>query len=74
MEIQRTSQITTTIILPQRLRSITGNHMVVTVAGSTIRTLIDALDHDYPGIKFHLCYETAELRHDQEHILIVHDR
>ncbi len=62
METQRTPQVTTTIILPQRLRSITGNHMVVTASGSTIRALIDALDHDYPGIKFHLCYETGELR------------
>ena len=62
METQRTPQVTTTIILPQRLRSITGNHMVVTTSGSTIRALIDALDHDYPGIKFHLCYETGELR------------
>ena len=52
----------TTIILPQILRSTTGNRKVVTVSGSTIRALIDALDGDYPGIKFHLCYETGELR------------
>jgi len=43
-------------------RSATGNLRVVTVAGNTIRALIDALDHDYPGIKFQLCYETGELR------------
>lgn len=53
---------TTTIILPQALNATTGNRRVVRVAGSTIRALIDALDHDYPGIKFHLCYETGELR------------
>ncbi len=52
----------TTIILPQILRSTIGNRNVVTVSGSTIRALIDALDSDYPGIKFHLCYETGELR------------
>ena len=52
----------TTVILPQVLGYKTGNRSVVTVAGSTVRALIDALDHDYPGIKFHLCYETGELR------------
>ena len=61
MNTQRTPPVTT-IILPQMLRSTTGNHNIVTVSGSTIRGLIDALDHDYPGIKFHLCYETGELR------------
>ena len=52
----------TTIILPQLLHDTMGNRRVVTVSGSTVRLLIDALDHDYPGIKFHLCYETGELR------------
>jgi len=61
MDTQRTPP-NTTIILPQVLLSTTGNRKVVTVVGSTIRSLIDALDHDYPGIKFHLCYETGELR------------
>ena len=61
MNTQRTPPITT-IILPQMLRSTTGNRNVVTVVGNTVRVLIDALEHDYPGIKFHLCYETGELR------------
>ncbi|GAC1376745.1 MAG: MoaD/ThiS family protein [Ktedonobacteraceae bacterium] len=52
----------TTVILPQVLGHKTGNRYAVTVSGSTVRALIDALDHDYPGIKFHLCYETGELR------------
>jgi molybdopterin synthase sulfur carrier subunit len=62
MDTQRTPPVTTTIILPQVLHYTTGNRKVVTVSGSTVRALIDALDHDYPGIKFHLCYETGELR------------
>jgi sulfur-carrier protein len=61
MDIQRTPPVTT-IILPHVLRNKTGNRKAVTVSGSTIRAIIDALDHDYPGIKFHLCYETGELR------------
>ena len=48
--------------LPQLLRQRAGNLSSVSVSGSTIREIIDALDHDYPGIKFNLCYETGELR------------
>ncbi|GAC1405946.1 MAG: MoaD/ThiS family protein [Ktedonobacteraceae bacterium] len=61
MNTQKSPPITT-IILPQMQRSATGNLRVVTVAGNTIRAIIDALDHDYLGIKFQLCYETGELR------------
>ena len=48
--------------LPQLLRQRAGNLTSVTVSGSTIREIIDALDHDYPGIRFNLCYETGEVR------------
>jgi sulfur-carrier protein len=48
--------------LPQLLRQRAGNLSSVTVSGTTIREIIDALDHDYPGIRFNLCYETGELR------------
>lgn len=51
-----------TVILPQALRAQAGNRKAVTVAGRTLRDIIAALDHDYPGMKFHLCYETGELR------------
>ena len=51
-----------TVKLPQLLRQRAGNHTSVTVSGSTIREIIDALDHDYPGIRFNLCYETGEVR------------
>jgi len=32
------------------------------VAGRTIREIIDALDQNYPGLRFNLCHETGELR------------
>jgi molybdopterin synthase sulfur carrier subunit len=51
-----------TVILPYVLREKAGNHKSIMVAGSTIREIIDALDHDYPGLGFNLCYETGELR------------
>lgn len=53
---------TATVILPYVLRTKIGNRSSVTVAGSTIREIIDALDHDFPGLRFNLCYETGELR------------
>ena len=51
-----------TVILPYVLREKAGNHKSLTVYGSTIQEIIDALDHDYPGLGFNLCYETGELR------------
>src|SRR5215469_3867574 len=51
-----------TVKLPQLLRQRAGNQTSVTVFGSTIHEIIDALDHDYPGLRFNLCYETGELR------------
>jgi len=53
---------TATVILPYVLREKAGNHKSIMVAGSTIREIVDALDHDYPGLGFNLCYETGELR------------
>lgn len=51
-----------TVILPHVLRSKIGNRKSVMVTGSTIREIIHALDRDYPGLEFHICYETGELR------------
>jgi sulfur-carrier protein len=51
-----------TVKLPQLLRERAGNQTSVTVSGSTIREIINALDHEYPGLGFNLCYETGELR------------
>ena len=51
-----------TIVIPTPLRKRTGNCATVTVHGQNVREIIDALDHDYPGLFFCLCYETGELR------------
>jgi molybdopterin synthase sulfur carrier subunit len=51
-----------TVILPHVLRTKIGNRKSVTVTGSTIREVIHALDRDYPGLEFNICYETGELR------------
>ena len=48
--------------IPSILRKTAGNQSRVTATGSTVRSLIDALERDYPGMRFHLCYETGELR------------
>jgi len=34
----------------------------MSVAGHTIREIIDALDQNYPGLRFNVCHETGELR------------
>src|SRR5437763_17015834 len=53
---------TVTISFPDALRARIGNRRFVTAAGRTVREIIDALDHDFPGLRFNLCYETGELR------------
>lgn len=56
------SNPTITVIVPQALREKTGNRKAVMVSGNTIRETIDMLERNHPGMKFHLCYETGELR------------
>lgn len=50
------------VTIPAALRSRTGNRASVRVAGRTLREVIEALERDYPGLRFNLCYETGELR------------
>jgi molybdopterin synthase sulfur carrier subunit len=51
-----------TVSLPSPLRAKVGNLASVTIAGGTIREIIDALEQNFPGLRFNLCYETGELR------------
>jgi molybdopterin synthase sulfur carrier subunit len=44
------------------LRARAGHRARVTVAGATVREVIDALEAAAPGLRFNLCYETGELR------------
>ena len=48
--------------IPGILRKTVGNQSRVMASGNTVRALIDTLDREYPGLRFHLCYETGELR------------
>jgi molybdopterin synthase sulfur carrier subunit len=51
-----------TVFLPHALRARVGNRKTVMAAGHTVREIIAALDRDFPGLRFNLCYETGELR------------
>ncbi|GAC1320016.1 MAG: MoaD/ThiS family protein [Chloroflexota bacterium] len=48
--------------IPPALRERTGRQRQVTGQGRTVREMIDALEADYPGLRFNLCHETGELR------------
>lgn len=48
--------------IPGQLLSRTGHRGAVSVEAATIRQVIDALERDYPGLRFNLCHETGELR------------
>ncbi len=50
------------VSIPPALRSRVGGRSKVTAAGGTIRELIEALDQQFPGLCFNLCYETGQLR------------
>lgn len=50
------------VTIPAALRGRTGSRASVRVAGHNVREVIEALDREYPGLRFNLCYETGELR------------
>ena len=50
------------VFLPHALRARVGNRTSVSACGYTVREIIAALDREYPGLGFNLCYETGELR------------
>lgn len=51
-----------TVSLPQALRARAGNQAKVVAAGRTVGEIIEALEREFPGIKFNLCQETGSLR------------
>lgn len=61
MELKNTPP-TVTVSFPDALRAKVGNRKTVTTHGQTVREIIDTLEQAYPGLRFHLCYETGELR------------
>lgn len=50
------------VILPHALREKADNQTSVRVCGHNVRQIIAALDDEYAGLGFNLCYETGELR------------
>ena len=50
------------VSLPHVLRAKAGNRAQVPIAGQTVREILEALDQEFPGMRFHLCHETGELR------------
>jgi molybdopterin synthase sulfur carrier subunit len=53
---------TVRVAIPAGLLGRTGNRRWVHVCAATVREIIDALERDFPGLKFNLCYETGEVR------------
>ncbi len=53
---------TITVRIPFALASRTGGRRTVQVSGGSVRGVIDALEREHPGIRFHICHETGELR------------
>jgi molybdopterin synthase sulfur carrier subunit len=51
-----------TVCLPSALSQRTARRRRVTTGGRTIREVIEALEREYPGLRFHICHETGELR------------
>jgi molybdopterin synthase sulfur carrier subunit len=47
--------------LPPKMQRLIGDQDKVTVAGNTVRKIIDNLEERYPGIKHELYYEEEDL-------------
>jgi sulfur-carrier protein len=44
-----------TVWIPALLRDLTGGRETVTVAGNTVREVVEALERLYPGVRARLC-------------------
>ncbi len=56
-----------TVFIPTPLRSYTGNQWAVLSQGATVGEVLNALDRQYPGIRFRMLSEQDTIR---EHIKI----
>ncbi|MGB9613269.1 MAG: MoaD/ThiS family protein, partial [Candidatus Margulisiibacteriota bacterium] len=48
--------------IPQPLQKITGGKELVEASGSDIKSLVDDLEKNYPGIKERICDESGKVR------------
>lgn len=53
---------TITVRLPSQLYEKAGGQRAITAPAGTVREVIAALEERAPGLRFHLCEETGELR------------
>ena len=51
-----------TVIFPAALFDRTGGRQTAQLSAPDVRTLVDRLEEQWPGMRFSLCYETGELR------------
>jgi molybdopterin synthase sulfur carrier subunit len=51
-----------TVYVPTPLRRLTGSQSKVSVAGKTVRELLDGLERQFPGMKAQLCDERGDVR------------
>jgi molybdopterin synthase sulfur carrier subunit len=54
--------LSVTVKLPSQLFERVGGPRILAVSEGTLREVIDALEASAPGLRFHLCEETGELR------------
>ena len=52
----------TEIHLPPDIRRTAGDRAVVSAEGSTVHSLLNDLEWQFPGMRFHIFHETGELR------------
>lgn len=55
------------VLIPSQLQSYTGGKSRVQAGGATLADVLDALDKDYPGIRFRMIDEQDRIR---QHIRI----
>lgn len=55
-------ELPVTVRLPSQLFERAGGRRAITVPAGSVREVIDALESQYPGMRFHLLLETGETR------------
>ena len=51
-----------TVRIPTPLRKLTNGQDKVSVDGNTLRSIVEELENEFPGIKDRICDENGELR------------
>ena len=51
-----------TVRIPTPLRKLTNGQDKVSVDGNTLRSIVEELENEFPGIKDRICDENGEIR------------